>query len=530
MRGLLFILIVSILGADFPESEEILITDRKIKFLGSEIIQDAFFMDRYEITQAQYHALAKTSALKPSWFLPRDLDKDGTLPVTGVDWFDALNYCNQQGKRLPTYKEFLVASFGEWERRFAFGDELPKVAPFRIGVLAPKGPLEVQSFSELQSSDGFYNLAGNVAEWLMDSEQDGTLRRVSGGSYVSEVHQVQVGAFFLLNPSENSLPTVGFRCARPARRPTVVSEAEKTQLFEEKQATAGRMMEEQMRLDQERKEKFLKAVLREELELRRSLANSLTVTDGHLSMPEGALMHQGELKLTQSFAIDIEPVKLKDYRVFVDGGHTQAIPLVRVSGRINDSETSPVKVLYQDALAYCTSRGMRLPTALEWVRAWHHNKPTSEALKHSQQESSATGMRRLTATGMEWLGHPPMSQIPETISTAISFNSLVFATIGPLAEEMEKDSHKIRGALAYSRQSFRCVLDLPPKLGFEVSVKNNYFSQEFFKEMQQLIEDGHNIFEIDHQSLEFEKKMLGLDVSSQKRQGPLTVPPDSMRE
>jgi len=529
MQALLFFLFFAFVQPYHAETEEILISDRKIRFRGQELVQDAFFMDRYEVSHAQYHALAQTSNLKPSWFLPRDIKSGGNFPVTGIDWFDAQNYCNQLGKRLPTYREFVVAAFGEWERRFAFGDELPKTAPFRIGLNAPDGPFEVNSYRDLISADGFYNLSGNVAEWLMDAEQDGRMRRVSGGSYASELHQVEVGAYILLSPTENSLPTVGFRCARPARRPTVISETEQIQLLEEKKATTSRMIEDQMRIDEERKLKFLKLVLREELKLRRSQSTSLILTDNLLELPEGALMYRSELKLTQAFSIDTNPVTLREFQSFVNQGYKPGLPLVRVAKRLHESTDSTAKVFYEDARAYCSHRGARLPNAWEWIRAWHHQNPGSEPLVYGEQ-LSVTGMNRLSDTGMEWLVHAPLSEIPASLATGSYAPGILAATIGPMIEETEIDSHHIRGALVYSRQGFRCVIDLPAKLPFAVNLKDNYFGSAYFEKMEELIEAGENVFQIDHQSLEFEKKMLGINPVSQQSQSPVTVLTDLIRE
>lgn len=54
-------------------------------------------MDKYEVTQAEYE---KVMGNNPSIF------KGSNLPVDGVAWDEANDYCQKAGKRLPTEWEF----------------------------------------------------------------------------------------------------------------------------------------------------------------------------------------------------------------------------------------------------------------------------------------------------------------------------------------------------------------------------------------------------------------------------------------
>jgi hypothetical protein len=78
-----------------------------------KIFVDNFYMDKYEVTVGRYGAFLKASVnfKPPEYWETVDLQNDAELPVVGVDWRDADNYCRWARKRLPTE--------AEWERRRA---------------------------------------------------------------------------------------------------------------------------------------------------------------------------------------------------------------------------------------------------------------------------------------------------------------------------------------------------------------------------------------------------------------------------
>ena len=141
---------------------------------------DAFYMDIYEVTNAQYKAFIDAN---PEWqkdnIAPEYHDGvylrlwDGNdypegkadHPVIYVSWYAAMAYAEWAGKRLPTEAEWEKAARGGLVGKpYPSGDTLDTLlanyarnfgAPIAVGQYPPNGY-------------GLYNMAGNVSEWCLD--------------------------------------------------------------------------------------------------------------------------------------------------------------------------------------------------------------------------------------------------------------------------------------------------------------------------------------------------------------------------
>ena len=121
---------------------------------------DAFFMDIYEVTNAQYQKFLEASkdwdhdwelsrydkpyeVHKPDKFFNKPEYNQPNQPVVGLAWKSARDYCKWVGKRLPTEAEWEKAARGGLEgKRYPWGDSInPKRANygFHVGKPTPVG-------------------------------------------------------------------------------------------------------------------------------------------------------------------------------------------------------------------------------------------------------------------------------------------------------------------------------------------------------------------------------------------------------
>ena len=145
---------------------------------------DAFWMDKYHTTNAQYRACVDAGACGPpaktSGFVFGITEVDdyfdnplyGDLPVVYLENQDAVDYCAWRGMRLPTEAEWEKAARGDDpERLHAWGNEEPACAFANFldeGVFCVGGPVEPGSFPDNVGPYGHVELAGNVWVWTSD--------------------------------------------------------------------------------------------------------------------------------------------------------------------------------------------------------------------------------------------------------------------------------------------------------------------------------------------------------------------------
>ena len=141
---------------------------------------DAFHIDRYEVTNAQYKVFVDAN---PQWQKDRisakyhdgdylkhwngnnyPPDKDNH-PVVYVSWYAAMAYAEWNGKRLPTEAEWEKAARGDrYGRDYAWGNSLdPHKANYgeNIGDTTVVGTYNMNGY-------GLYDMTGNVWEWCLD--------------------------------------------------------------------------------------------------------------------------------------------------------------------------------------------------------------------------------------------------------------------------------------------------------------------------------------------------------------------------
>jgi formylglycine-generating enzyme required for sulfatase activity len=203
-----------------------------------------FFVGRFEVTQAQWRAVAgMPEVARPLAADPSDVKGDA-LPVHDVSWDDAAEFCARLSRRtgrpyrLPTEAEWEYACRAGTATRFHVGDAVtPEFVNYDGGRpfgLAPVGGYceEVLpvGWSGLANAFGLSDMHGNVAEWCLDPwhpdyqgaprnggaawvERGGPDRRVArGGSWYSGAAECRSAA--RLEEGRNEAHGfVGFRVA-----------------------------------------------------------------------------------------------------------------------------------------------------------------------------------------------------------------------------------------------------------------------------------------------------------------------------
>ncbi len=134
---------------------------------GRVVTLKAFRIDVTEVTQAQYYAcVASGACLAPTC----DWDPCGaraTHPVVCVNRADAIAYCKNQQKRLPTEAEWEKAARGATGAKFPWGnDPIDCVHANIAGCVGGTEP--VGSHPKGASPYGALDMAGNVVEWVSD--------------------------------------------------------------------------------------------------------------------------------------------------------------------------------------------------------------------------------------------------------------------------------------------------------------------------------------------------------------------------
>lgn len=136
-----------------------------------QVCVNAFYMDKYELTNREYLRFCKETGYKYPEFWNSEIFKSGEAfldyPVVGVNWWDAQNYAKWAGKRLPTEAEWEYAARGgliemefpngnSWDEEKAKQDTIAwRNLIQKVGKYAPNGY-------------GLFDMGGNVWEWTAD--------------------------------------------------------------------------------------------------------------------------------------------------------------------------------------------------------------------------------------------------------------------------------------------------------------------------------------------------------------------------
>jgi formylglycine-generating enzyme required for sulfatase activity len=174
-----------------------------------------FFIDRHEVTQAEYNDFLQhgptTASQGPecapnTTFVPeRNFTPTGTpnLPVTNIDWCDAIAYCKYVGKRLcggllgargnyaeaadPSKNEWMIACTNGGSQPFPYG-ATEKPLACNVHDAGAGKTLDVGTKTGCEGAiPGLFDMVGNATEWVdhCDVNDGGPAGNcaILGGSY-----------------------------------------------------------------------------------------------------------------------------------------------------------------------------------------------------------------------------------------------------------------------------------------------------------------------------------------------------------
>jgi len=196
---------------------------------------EAFYIGKFEVTNAQYEEFVKSTGRQQSRFADDGSFNGPIQPVVGITWFDAGDFCEWAGSRLPTEAEWEKAARGTDGRMFPWGGSYDEGTPVDFAIDKANydqqylyRTTDVDSYPDGTSPYGVYDMAGNVWEWIstvyrpypydaMDGREDpndtNSWRVNRGGKWNSSGYVLRA-AYRGADPPKTSHDGLGFRCAR----------------------------------------------------------------------------------------------------------------------------------------------------------------------------------------------------------------------------------------------------------------------------------------------------------------------------
>ena len=196
-----------------------------------EVCIDDFYLDRYEVTQDRWE---KVMGFNPSKFV------DPNKPVEQVTFYDATEFAENLGCRLPTEAEWEYAARGHAEARYFWGNMMDG----DYAWFEDNSNTQSHEVGEKKPNQfGLYDMMGNVWEWVADwydaayprgkqvnptGVLKGDFKVVRGGAFDSSAGALRITNRTWLHPKNKVFPKVtthgqvmneiynyvGFRCAR----------------------------------------------------------------------------------------------------------------------------------------------------------------------------------------------------------------------------------------------------------------------------------------------------------------------------
>ena len=129
-----------------------------------------FFMDETEVTYSEYQKCFQAGKCTKAG--PNYRGYDGPdMPMVGLSWFQARDFCRWKGRRLPTEAEWEKAARGEKGELYPWGNEPASCENSILKENEKKGCGTGKTWnvkSRPVGRYGLYDMAGNSWEWVHD--------------------------------------------------------------------------------------------------------------------------------------------------------------------------------------------------------------------------------------------------------------------------------------------------------------------------------------------------------------------------
>jgi formylglycine-generating enzyme required for sulfatase activity len=202
-----------------------------------QIFDKPFWIDRYEVTNAQFAKFGGTAAFASTW-------TSQNQPRDSVSWSEARDFCISRDARLPTEREWEYATRGPDSWIYPWGNSFGLGANIVFGENSGGQTVDVGSKEGGKSWVGAYDLIGNVWEWtstiydtysknsngdksfpypyqIDDGREDldriEVKRVLRGASWANKTHDFLSAVYRFRdwpNPELDGFNTYGFRCVR----------------------------------------------------------------------------------------------------------------------------------------------------------------------------------------------------------------------------------------------------------------------------------------------------------------------------
>ena len=168
--------------------------------LSKEVFVKTLCVDKYETNQREYETVMGDN--------PSHFGGIKSRPVENVSWFQAKEYCQKLGKRLPTEWEWENAAGSKVGSNYYWGNEFDSdFAWFNGNSSSRTNPVGQKK----PNTSGLYDMTGNVWEWTDSGE--GNIKYLRGGSWNTNTGGMQISDRRRSDPSFTS-STYGFRCVQ----------------------------------------------------------------------------------------------------------------------------------------------------------------------------------------------------------------------------------------------------------------------------------------------------------------------------